>query len=88
MDDECQQKEAALRESNELLSLFIKNSPIYAFIKQVTANESRVLKASENYQEMTGIPGSKMVGMSMEELFPADFAAKMVADDWAVVSGG
>ena len=88
MEDECQQKEAALRESNELLSLFLKNSPIYAFIKQVTATESRILKASENYQDMTGIPGSKMVGITMEELFPADFAAKMVADDWAVVTAG
>ena len=77
-----------MRESNELLSLFVKDSPIYAFIKQVTPTESRVLVASENYVDMVGIPGSKMVGMTMPELFPAEFAAKMTADDWAVVSGG
>ena len=70
LEDERQQAEAALRESNELLSSFIKNSPIYAFIKQVTATESRVLKASENYKDMTGIPGSKMVGMTMDEIVP------------------
>ncbi|NTU60266.1 MAG: PAS domain-containing protein, partial [Deltaproteobacteria bacterium] len=80
--------EVALRESNELLSLFLKHSPIYAFIKEVTPTRSRVLQASENFVEMVGVPGSKMVGRTMEELFPPDFAAKISADDWAVVSEG
>ena len=40
--------EIDIKETNELLSIFIKNSPIYAFIKEVTGKESRVLKASEN----------------------------------------
>jgi two-component system, cell cycle sensor histidine kinase and response regulator CckA len=80
------QAEASLHETNELLSMFIKHSPIYAFIKEVTPNESRVLQASENYQDMVGIPGSKMVGKTMEELFPSEFAAKMTSDDLAVVS--
>jgi PAS domain S-box-containing protein len=78
----------ALRESEELLSLFIKHSPVYAFIKNVTPTESRVLIASENYQDMIGIPGSEMIGKTMEELFPAEIAAKFTADDWAVVSTG
>jgi len=85
---ERKRAEEALRATNELLSLFIKDSPIFAYIKEVSPTESRVLKASENYQEMVGIPGSEMVGMTMEELFPAEFAAKITADDWAVVSGG
>ena len=80
--------EDAVKESNVLLALFIKHSPIYAFIKQVTATQSRVLMASENFQDMVGIPGSKMAGMSMEELFPPEFAAKMTADDQAVIAGG
>ena len=82
------QAEEALRERNELHSLFMKHSPIYAFIKQVTPTESRVLMASENYQDMIGIPGSEMIGKTMEQLFPAEFAAKITADDWAIVSGG
>ncbi len=77
-----------LRNSNELLSLFIKHSPIYAFIKEVNSTESRVLKASDNFQEMIGIPGSQMAGKTMEELFPAEFAAKITQDDWLVVSRG
>ena len=35
--------ENALRESNELLSLFMRHSPIFAYIKEVTPTESRVI---------------------------------------------
>ncbi|MEP7136158.1 MAG: PAS domain S-box protein, partial [Chloroflexota bacterium] len=80
--------QAALQANQELLALFIKHSPIYAFIKEVTPTESRVLYASENYQMMTGVPRSQMIGKTMPELFPPEFAAKMTADDWAVASTG
>jgi len=80
--------EKAYLESEELFSLFLKNSPIYAFIKEVSPTTSRVIKASENYSGMIGIPGTQMVGKTMEELFPADFAAKITADDWEVVANG
>ncbi len=80
--------EELLRESNETLSLFVHNSPIYTYIKVVTPTESRVLQASENFLEMVGIPGSQMVGKTMAELFPAEFAAKITENDWAVVSSG
>lgn len=85
---ERKRAEQALQESYHMLSLFIKNSPIYAFVKEVTAHESRVLWASENYQDMIGIPGSQMDGKKMEELFPVDFAKKITQDDWEVVSKG
>jgi PAS domain S-box-containing protein len=80
--------ENTLKFNDELLSLYVKNSPIYSFIKEVNQNESRVLMASENYSEMIGIPGSEMKGKNMYELFPKEFAAKMTADDWDVVSKG
>ncbi|WP_295455748.1 response regulator [uncultured Thiodictyon sp.] len=80
--------ETALRDNHELLSLFVQHSPIYAYIKEVTAQESRVLIASENFQGMVGVPGSKMVGKAMGELFPDEVAAKISADDWAVASSG
>jgi PAS domain S-box-containing protein len=88
--DITQQKNAekALLEKTELFNLFMKYSPIYAFIKDVSATESRVIKASENYIDMIGIPGAEMEGKTMEELFPPEYAAKFAADDWAVVSGG
>ena len=80
--------EEELQATNKLFSLFIQHSPIYAFIKEVSATESRTLNASDNFIDMIGIPGSAMVGKTMAELFPAEFAAKISADDWAVVSRG
>ena len=85
---EHKQREDAIWESNEILSLFVQHSPIFAFIKTVTPTESRVLKASQNFHEIDSIPYSKLVGKSMGNLFPAELAAKMAADDWAVVLSG
>jgi len=85
---ERKQTEKALSQSNELNALFMKYSPIYAFIKEVSPTESRVLIASENFSNMIGIPSSEIVGKTMDELFPAEFAAKITADDWLVVSSG
>lgn len=86
--EDNQQTTARLNETNALLSSFIKHSPIYAFIKRVTSTESRVLMASENFRDLTGIPGSQMAGKTMAELFPPEFATKISADDWQVVSNG
>jgi len=80
--------EMALRDNQELFLQFMRHSPIYIFIKEVTDTESRVLMASENFKQMIGIPGSEMLGKTMEELFSPEFAAKMSADDRAVVSKG
>jgi len=85
---ERKQAEQELRENQELLSLFVRQSPVYTFIKEVTPTESRVLQASDNFEQMTGIPGPKMIGRTMGELFPPEFAAQITADDWAVVSNG
>jgi len=85
---ERKKAEEARRESNELLSLFVHHSPIYAYIKEVTSTQSRVVQASENFQQMIGIPGSSMAGKTMAELFPPDLAKKFIVDDWAVVSEG
>jgi len=80
--------EESLQANNELFSLFFRHSPIYIFIKEVTPTQSIVLQASDNFAQMIGIPGCEMVGKAMTELFPHDFAAKLAADDWAVVSRG
>ena len=80
--------EQELRESQDVLLQFMRHSPIYSYVKEVTGTCSRVLMASENFADMVGIPGSKMVGKTMEELFPAEFAAKITADDQAVAAAG
>ncbi|MCX6085472.1 MAG: PAS domain S-box protein [Caldiserica bacterium] len=85
---ERKQTEEKLRNTNDLFSLFMRHSPIYTYIKAVTPTESRVLQASDNYLQMIGVQGLEMVGKTMAELFPAELAAKITADDWGVVSRG
>ena len=85
---ECRQAMDALREANELLEQYIKVSPIHSFIKTVTPTASRVLYASDNYQELIGLAGAEMVGKTMTELFPADLAEKITADDLDIVTSG
>lgn len=80
--------EQALLESKSLLSLFMQHSPIYAYIKDVTATESRVLHVSDNYMRMLGIPVQDIVGKTMADLFPSELAASMTSDDQKVVASG
>ena len=77
-----------LRKTNNMFSMFMRYSPVYVFIKEVTPASSRVLQASENFAEMVGIAGSNMIGKTMEELFPPEFAAKITADDRDVIVKG
>jgi PAS domain S-box-containing protein len=82
------QAEAEVQATSELLTQFIKNSPIYAYVKEVGPTESRTLRASDNFKDMIGIPANEMLGKTMDELFPPEFAAAITADDWQVVSQG
>lgn len=82
------QLEQTLSETIGLLTLLMRSSPIYIFIKDVTSTRSRILQASENFKQMIGISGSDMVGKTMEELFAPEVAAKMTAEDWSVISSG
>jgi len=82
------QLEIKLLESKNILSQFLYHSPIYAYIKEVTPTEIRVVQASNNFLQLIGIHGSEVVGKTMEELFPPEFAAKISADDRAALSNG
>lgn len=88
VQSEKEATEKALKESEELMSQYMKNSPIYTFIKEVTPTDIKVLKASANYPEMIGSKGENIEGKTMKDLFPADFAAKIEADDRSVMESG
>ncbi len=77
--------EESLRENQEQFSLFMKYSPIYCFIKEITETESRVLQASDNFIDMIGIPSAEMIGKTMDQIFPVEFADRITADDLHVV---
>ncbi|MDP3537678.1 MAG: PAS domain S-box protein [Azonexus sp.] len=80
--------EAELRKNQELFNQLMAHSPIYTYIKEVTPTEGRVIQASDNFDQMVGIAGRDMIGKTMSELFPAELAASIIADDWAVVAKG
>ncbi len=77
----------SLDESNELLRLFICNSPFYTYIREVTHTESRMLFASNNFYKMVGFEVSEViVGKTMTELFPFELANRILVEDLAVVA--
>ncbi len=78
----------ALNETRELLSLFMRHSPIYAFIKEVTPTESRVLLASDYFYRMLGPQGVNIQGKTMTELYPPALAAQIATDDRTVLVSG
>jgi PAS domain S-box-containing protein len=80
--------ELALRESDDLLSKFIEHSPAYAYIQEVTPTRCISVRASKNFEELTGIPFQQMKEKCMEEIFPKEFAAKITAEAWKVFSSG
>ncbi len=77
--------ENALCESRELFEQFMMLSPIYAYIKEITSDESVVLQASDSFKTLIGLSGRDIRGKTMHELFPAEFADKMIADDRRVI---
>ncbi|MEI6669038.1 MAG: PAS domain S-box protein [Acidobacteriota bacterium] len=77
-----------LRNNNDLFSAFVRHSPIYVYIKEVTPSSSRVLHASDNFSQLVGIGGADITGKTMADLFPVEFAEKITAEDWNVASSG
>jgi len=78
--------EQKIIESTELLSVFIKNSPVYAYIKEAAPNNSRLIFASDNYKELFGISSEEMIGKSTFDYFPYEEAKKIIEEDWEVVT--
>lgn len=78
----------ALSDTNRMFSLLLRHSPVYLYIKEVGATGSRVVMASDNFREMIDVKGEDMVGKTMSELFPPEFAEIVNAADALVVTRG
>ena len=76
--------EEELKDSEEIFSQFMENSPVYIFFKDVNL---RSIKLSRNFENMLGKPIEEILGKTMDELFPSDFAKKMIADDTKILNG-
>ncbi|PKL18710.1 MAG: hypothetical protein CVV49_04640 [Spirochaetae bacterium HGW-Spirochaetae-5] len=77
--------EDELRETKEIFTLFMENSPIYIFFKD---SSIRPIRLSKNYEEMLGRPMSELIGKTMDELFPSDLAKSMIEDDKKILNEG
>jgi len=85
---ERKRTEEALRETQELFTLFMRHTPVYTFIKKIEGDQSRIIQISDNFIDMVGIPAEKLRGRTMDKVFPAEFARKITADDLAIVTAG
>lgn len=77
-----------IHQANEMFALFMRYSPVHVYIKEIANNESRIVKTSDNYSAALNRSNGDLIGKSMAELFPPEFAAKTTADDLAVVNSG
>ncbi|HNX77829.1 MAG TPA: PAS domain S-box protein [Candidatus Rifleibacterium sp.] len=84
---EIRRMESLVSENREIFSLFMRNSPIMAYVKEMTEDDCIVLQASDSFVSLIGRGGQDILGKNMYDLFPAEFAAKIIADDHAVVAG-
>ena len=82
---EHRQADEALRESQEIFTQFMENSPIYVFFKD---ENIRAVRLSRNYEKMLGRPLHELLDKTMDDLFPSDLAKGMVADDLRILKEG
>ncbi len=74
--------EEMLREKEEIFSQFMLHSPIYVFFKD---SELRAIRLSANFRQLTGKPVDELLGRAMHEMFPPEFAQKILEDDMSVM---
>ena len=80
-----QQIAEQLKESELIFNQFMEHSPVYVFFKDA---QTRSLKLSKNYEQMFGRPINELLGKNMNDLFPSDFAKKVIADDLKILNDG
>lgn len=70
--------ENELKENQEIFNRFMEHNPIYVFFKD---ENIRSIHLSKNYEKMLGMPLEKILGKTMDEIFPSDLAKSMISDD-------
>jgi PAS domain S-box-containing protein len=75
----------SLQRSNSIFSNFFSESPIYLFIKKVTATENILLYDSENLLDLNNIPCSQLVGKNISEIIGKENAEEIMKAEWDIV---
>jgi PAS domain S-box-containing protein len=82
---EIRRAEEQLRNIDTIFKALLENSPIYIFFKD---KKIRPIYLSKNYEKMLGMPLDKVLGKTMDDLFPSDLAKSMIADDKKILKEG
>ncbi len=82
---ESQKAKAALRESEERFRLFMQHFPGLAYIKDAA---TRVLFANQGFMDYLNIAPAAILGKTNRDIFPAEFADQITADDQHVLESG
>ncbi|MEE8430128.1 MAG: response regulator [Candidatus Desulfatibia sp.] len=75
--------ETALRESKELFDAFMKNLPALAFMKDING---RYIYFNEAYRDILKVDPDDFIGLNDDEIWPAEVAGPMQANDKIVMS--
>jgi PAS domain S-box-containing protein len=70
--------------SDGIFNQFLLHSPALIYFKD---EKIRAVKLSKNFEKLLGIPLEQMIGKSNYDLFPSEFAQKMVEDDLKILEG-
>lgn len=70
--------------TEEIFKQFMRYTPVFTYIKKIAGNESIALHVSDNFRQMLGIEPAAMIGKPMQEIFPAELAEQITADDLQV----
>ena len=77
--------EVALRDSEELFSLFMRHLPGLATMKD---ENHRISYLNETFEETFGISRNEWIGKTVEEVFPSETASQLRESDQWVLSNG
>ncbi len=82
---ESHKAKTALRESEERFRLFMQHFPGLAYIKDAATH---VLFANQGFMDYLNIAPAAILGKTNRDIFPAEFAEQMTADDQHVLESG
>ena len=75
----------SLQRSTAIFSEFFTQSPVYVFIKRVTATENVLLYGSKNLLAFNDLPGTQISGISIHELADPENAKIIMEAEWDMV---
>ena len=85
---ERKRAEQTLSEYHEMFRAFMRNAPIRSYILAVSPTESRILHASDNYEQAFGKPMAEILGKTTADFFSPEVAARMHDADLQTMIGG